>query len=85
METFTQYVTKYSAAFWGTSFVKEMTKIPNPEDVDSVEELKEYSQKTDQAELKVQTEDAGGIELKKGHAVEPLTPTEPAMLNKAEA
>lgn len=29
----TQYVTKYSAAFWGTSFVREMSKI-RPEDVD---------------------------------------------------
>jgi trehalose 6-phosphate synthase len=82
-----QYVTKYSAAFWGTSFVREMTKIPNPEEVGSVEKLKEYAQKSDQAELQVQTEDAGGIELKKGQGAvkEPLTPTEPALLDKAEA
>ena len=60
-----------------------MTKIPNPEEVNSVEELKEYAQKTDQAELHIQTEDAGGIELKKGKGVtEPLTPTE---LTKADA
>ena len=70
---------KYSAAYWGTSFVREMTKIPNPEEVGSVEKLKEYAQKTDQAELQVHTEDAGGLNLKKsGTVAEPLTPTEPA-------
>ena len=29
--SFTQYVNKYSAAFWGTSFVREMTRIELPE------------------------------------------------------
>lgn len=84
---FSQYVEKYSAAFWGTSFVKEMTKIPNPEDVDTVEELKEYAHMDGQAELKVQTEDAGGLELKKsnGTVKMPLTPTEPAFANNSSA
>lgn len=73
-----QYVNKYSAAFWGTSFVGEMTKIPNPEEVESVEELKEYAEKGGQAELTINTEDAGGLNLKKGAGNVPLTPTEPA-------
>lgn len=83
-----KYVEKYSAAFWGTSFVKEMTKIPNPEDVNSMEELKEYAHKGGQAELKVATEDAGGLDLNKkanGTVNVPLTPTEPAMVDNSAA
>lgn len=74
-----QYVNKYSAAFWGTSFVREMTKIPNPEESDTVQELKEHSELSGQAELKLKTEDDGGSELKKGAGNVPLTPTEPVM------
>jgi len=65
-----------------------MTKIPNAEDVHSMEELKEYSHKGGQAELKVQTEDAGGLDLNKkknGTVNVPLTPTEPALVDKSVA
>lgn len=68
--------------------MKEMTKIPNPEDAHSIEELKEYALKDNQAELKVHTEDAGGLEVNKksnGTVTVPLTPTEPATIDKSVA
>lgn len=74
-----QYVNKYSAAFWGTSFVREMTKIPEPEGTETMQELKDTSDMGGQAELKIKTEDLGGSDLKKGAGTVPLTPTEPAM------
>ena len=56
-----------------------MTKIPNPEEVDDIKELKEHSELSGQAELKLKTEDVGGSNLKKGKGNVPLTPTEPAL------
>ena len=61
-----QYVTKYSAAYWGTSFVREMTKIKTPES-ESAE-----AQKGGQAELKLKREDAKGLSLVEGAV--PMTP-----------
>ncbi|KAI0084050.1 glycosyltransferase family 20 protein [Irpex rosettiformis] len=60
-----KYVTKYSAAFWGTSFVREMTKIPNIEDLDN--DLREG-----QAALKTKKEDLKGSDVVNGSV--PLTP-----------
>ena len=62
---FLQYVNKYSAAFWGTSFVREMTKIPNVEDLDS--DVSEG-----QAALKIKKEDLKGSDITNGSV--PVTP-----------
>ena len=56
-----------------------MTKIPEPEGVETMEELKDTSEMGGQAELKIKTEDLGGSDLKKGAGTVPLTPTEPAL------
>jgi trehalose 6-phosphate synthase len=60
-----QYVTKYSAAFWGTSFVREMTKIPYVEDLGN--DLSEG-----QASLKIKKEDLKGSDVVNGSV--PVTP-----------
>ncbi|KAI0779115.1 glycosyltransferase family 20 protein [Irpex lacteus] len=60
-----KYVTKYSAAFWGTSFVREMTKIPNIEDLG--DDLREG-----QAALKIKKEDLKGSVIVNGSV--PTTP-----------
>lgn len=61
-----QYVTKYSAAYWGTSFVREMTKIKTPESESAA------AQKGGQAELKLKREDAKGLNVVEGAV--PMTP-----------
>ena len=56
-----------------------MTKIPDPEEAETSQELKDHSELSGQAELKLKTEDLGGSDLKKGAGNVPLTPTEPAL------
>ncbi|PSR79007.1 hypothetical protein PHLCEN_2v7194 [Hermanssonia centrifuga] len=67
-----KYVNKYSAAFWGTSFVREMTKIQPPEEVEAqgetVEDLKDG-----QAELTIKRDDLKGSVVKNG-TVPPTPP-----------
>lgn len=58
-------MTKYSAAFWGTSFVREMTKIPYAEDVHN-------DQSGGQASLHLKKEDLKGSDVLNGSV--PLTP-----------
>ena len=58
---------KYSAAFWGTSFVREMTRIPDPSDTDDVTDVTEG-----QASLKIQKEDLKGSDVINGNV--PATP-----------
>ncbi|EMD31327.1 glycosyltransferase family 20 protein [Gelatoporia subvermispora B] len=63
-----KYVNKYSAAFWGTSFVREMTRINTPEETPArVEKVA-----AGQAELRVRKEDARGSALVDGAV--PSTP-----------
>jgi len=61
-----KYVTKYSAAYWGNSFVREMTKIQTPETEPA------ETQKGGQAELKVKREDLKGSNVVDGSV--PMTP-----------
>ncbi|KAH9935267.1 glycosyltransferase family 20 protein [Amylocystis lapponica] len=72
-----KYVNKYSAAFWGTSFVREMTKISTPEEVPAPE------QKGGQAELHMKREDMRGSAIVEGNV--PMTPpvNAPAAANSA--
>lgn len=57
---------KYSAAFWGTSFVREMTKLRTPEMEPAVD------QKGGQAELTAKREDLKGSIVVDGSV--PMTP-----------
>ncbi|KAI0783620.1 alpha,alpha-trehalose-phosphate synthase TPS1 subunit [Abortiporus biennis] len=59
-----KYVTKYSAAFWGTSFVREMTKLDTPE---------EAQQEGHPAELNIKKEDLKGSVIVDG-SVPPTPP-----------
>ena len=63
-----QYVTKYSAAFWGTSFVREMTKL----NAAAQEDGAPSAQKDGQAELQLKREDMRGSSVVDGSV--PLTP-----------
>ncbi|KAI0768165.1 alpha,alpha-trehalose-phosphate synthase TPS1 subunit [Trametes elegans] len=65
-----KYVNKYSAAYWGTSFVREMTRIELPES--KVEPLK-----AGMAELHLKKEDARGSTIENGQV--PLTPAQNAL------
>ena len=72
-----QYVNKYSAAFWGTSFVREMTKINVPVDTAQAQAVKNDENhiaelKRGQAELKMKKEDSKGSEIVNGSV--PPTP-----------
>lgn len=58
-----KYVNKYSAAFWGSSFIKEMSKI-DTEDVG----------KEGQAELEVKPDDTAGEGTVIANGTVPLTP-----------
>ena len=70
---------KYSAAFWGASFVREMTKIravptiPSPSSPSDIRD--------GQAALKIKAEDAKGSVLVDGSV--PLTPPVNALANSA--
>ncbi|CCM04265.1 uncharacterized protein FIBRA_06434 [Fibroporia radiculosa] len=72
-----KYVNKYSAAFWGTSFVREMTKLQTPESQSA------ETQKGGQAELNVRREDLKGSKVVDGFV--PMTPpvNAPAPANHA--
>ncbi|KAL6299294.1 glycosyltransferase family 20 protein [Sparassis latifolia] len=66
-----KYVNKYSAAFWGTSFVREMTKL-RTEDAEGPPPPSPQALKSGQAELHIKREDVRGSTIVDGNV--PLTP-----------
>jgi len=68
-----KYVNKYSAAFWGTSFVREMTKLATPEQLATAGKgATGKAEKGGQAELTTKEEDAKGSVIIEGSV--PPTP-----------
>lgn len=68
---------KYSAAFWGTSFVRDMTKLK------TLEETPTEHEEGGQAELRMKREDLKGSTIVEGNV--PVTPpvNAPAPANHA--